>query len=162
MHCKQNHICSSLKSLKSAVASEPQFVEQIVKIDAAMIEFFNEFKGIGKCVFPSGPHAWSKSNCVHAIYDDLGSHEGEIGILYSALALAAVGVSGIGGGGDDMPGGGMPDLALAPGAGGAVGSSIEKVDYSTTGNSFFVCAIQILECAMHTGRSAVAVQFGIV
>ena len=65
-------------------------------------------------------------------------------------------------GGDDMPGGGMPDLALAPGAGGAVGSSIEKVDYSTTGNLVFVCAIQILECAMHTGRSAVAVQFGIV
>ena len=86
------------------MASAPQLVEQIVKINAAMIELFNELKGIGKCVFPGGPHVWSKSNCIHAIYDDVGSHEGEIGILYLALALAAAGVSGAGGGGDGMPG----------------------------------------------------------
>lgn len=70
-------------------AAEPQLVEQMVKTNAAMIELFNEFKGIGKCVFPEGPRAWSKSNCVHAIYENLRSHEGESGILYSAFALAA-------------------------------------------------------------------------
>jgi len=70
-------------------ASEPRLIEQMVKTNAAMLDLFNEFKGIGKCVFPEGPRAWSKSNCVHAMYENLRSHEGESGILYSALALAA-------------------------------------------------------------------------
>jgi len=70
-------------------ASELQLVEQMVKTNAAMIDLFQEFKGIGKCIFPEGSRAWSKSNCVHAIYDNLHSHEGENGILYSAFALAA-------------------------------------------------------------------------
>jgi len=70
-------------------SSELQLVEQMVKTNAAMIELFNEFKGIGKCIFPEGPRAWSKSNCVHAIYENLRSHDGESGILYSSFALAA-------------------------------------------------------------------------
>lgn len=70
-------------------ATESALVDQMLKTNAAMVELFNEFKGIGKCVFPEGPRAWSKSNCVHTIYDDLRSHEGEPGILYSAFSLAA-------------------------------------------------------------------------
>jgi hypothetical protein len=70
-------------------ATEIQLAEQMVKTNAAMLDLFHEFKGVGKCLFPEGPRAWSKSNCVHAIYEPLRSYEGEAGVLYSSFALAA-------------------------------------------------------------------------
>lgn len=69
--------------------TEILLAEQMVKTNSALLDLFHEFKGIGKCLFPEGPRAWSKSNCVHAIYEPLRSYEGEPGILYSAFALAA-------------------------------------------------------------------------
>lgn len=69
--------------------AESALLDQMIKTNEAMIALFNEFKGIGKCVFPEGRRAWSKSNCVHAIYDNLRQVEGEPGILFSALSIAA-------------------------------------------------------------------------
>lgn len=68
---------------------EVQLADQMVKTNLAMVNLFNEFKGVGKCLFPEGPRSWSKSNCVAAIYEPLREEDGEPGILYSAFALAA-------------------------------------------------------------------------
>lgn len=68
---------------------EIQLAEQMIKTNTAMVNLFNEFKGVGKCLFPEGPRRWSKSNCVAAIYEPLREEEGQPGILYSAFALAA-------------------------------------------------------------------------
>lgn len=68
---------------------EVQLAEQMVKTNTAMINLFSEFKGMGKCLFPEGPRSWSKSNCVDAIYERLRQHEGEPGVLYSSLGIAA-------------------------------------------------------------------------
>lgn len=69
--------------------AESRLLDQMIKTNAAMVALFNEFKGIGKCVFPEGRRAWSKSNCVHAIYDNLRKKDGEPGILFSSLSIAA-------------------------------------------------------------------------
>jgi len=68
---------------------ELQIAEQMVKTNEAMINLFHEFKGMGKCLFPEGPRSWSKANCVDGIYERLREHEGEPGLLYSSLGLAA-------------------------------------------------------------------------
>lgn len=62
---------------------------QMIKTNEAMLAVFQRLKGIGKCLFPEGSRAWSKSNCVAAIDDNLHSHEGQPGLLASSLALAA-------------------------------------------------------------------------
>jgi len=66
-----------------------QLADQMIKTNTALRDLFNEFKGIGKCVYPEGPRSWSKSNCVHSIYEPLREYEGESGILFSAFAFAA-------------------------------------------------------------------------
>lgn len=68
---------------------EVQLAEQMVKTNTAMMNLFREFKGIGKCLFPEGPRSWSKSNCVDAIDERLRQHEGQPGLLYSSLGIAA-------------------------------------------------------------------------
>lgn len=68
---------------------ESRLAEQMVKTNTALLDMFAEFKDMGKCFFPEGPRSWSKSNCVHAIYEPLRAYEGDIGILYSAFAFAA-------------------------------------------------------------------------
>jgi len=68
---------------------EVQLAEQMVRTNHAMVNLFNGFKGVGKCLFPEGSRRWSKSNCVAAIYEPLREEEGEPGLLYSAFSLAA-------------------------------------------------------------------------
>jgi len=68
---------------------QDELADQMIKTNTALRGLFNEFKGIGKCVYPEGPRSWSKSNCVHSIYEPLREYEGESGILYSAFAMAA-------------------------------------------------------------------------
>lgn len=84
----ENYFVPELRSV-CGLHVESELASQMLRTNMAMINLFNEFKGIGKCIFPEGPRAWSKSNCVHAIYEPLRSYEGESGILYSAFSLAA-------------------------------------------------------------------------
>lgn len=62
--------------------------ETMLSTNRAFVGLFQEFKGVGKCLFPEGQRAWSKSNCANAIYEPLREHEGQSGILYTAISLA--------------------------------------------------------------------------
>jgi len=63
--------------------------ETMTRTYHALMHLLKEFKGMGKCMFPEGRRAWSKSNCANAVYEPLREHEGQSGILYTAISMAS-------------------------------------------------------------------------
>jgi len=68
---------------------ELELENQIQRSTKAKTEVFEQLVSIGKCLYPHGDRAWSKTDCVSAIYFNLLQYEGKSGIMYEALSFMA-------------------------------------------------------------------------
>jgi hypothetical protein len=68
---------------------ELELENQIQRTTQAKVAVFDQLVSIGKCLYPHGDRAWSKTDCVSAIYFDLLQHGNKSGVLYEALSFMA-------------------------------------------------------------------------
>jgi hypothetical protein len=66
-----------------------RLAKQVQRANFEMVKMMGAFEEVGRCLWPHGERAWSKANCVAAIYEPLREANGKIGILFGAVAAAA-------------------------------------------------------------------------
>jgi len=63
--------------------------KQVQRANFEMVKMMGAFEEVGRCLWPHGKRAWSKANCVEAIYEPLRAKKGKAGMLFGAIATAA-------------------------------------------------------------------------
>lgn len=63
--------------------------KQVQRANFEMVKMLGTFEEVGRCLWPHGKRAWSKANCVEAIYEPLRASKGKAGMLFGAIASAA-------------------------------------------------------------------------
>lgn len=66
-----------------------KLAKQVQRANIEMIKMMGAFEEVGRCLWPHGERAWSKANCVAAIYEPLRESNGKAGILFGAITAAA-------------------------------------------------------------------------
>jgi hypothetical protein len=63
--------------------------KQVQRANFEMVKMMGAFEEVGRCLWPHGKRAWSKANCVEAIYRPLRARREKVGMLFGAIASAA-------------------------------------------------------------------------
>uniref|UniRef100_A0A7R9ZZV7 Uncharacterized protein n=1 Tax=Pyrodinium bahamense TaxID=73915 RepID=A0A7R9ZZV7_9DINO len=69
--------------------SQRELLETMVSANRAMQTMFDQLSIVVKCLYPVGSHKEQKSVCLDAVIRRWRSHNGKMGLLYSAITLAA-------------------------------------------------------------------------